>query len=554
MSLIAKQFGEVWDALRADSAQASDSLDNVRIRNLRGIRELEVRFRYPVSVVVGANGCGKSTLLFACACAYDAPLGGGPDLGPADLFPDFAGGRDRLTDAATETELGFWGTAEGERFSTMWKRQGGSWGCLGSSGSGVPDPERHVYLRTLATLTSRSSEAREWLRPRSGRLPFETKPFKAEMVPPSVLVLAHRVLPWEYRRVVVASKEGQDLPFGEIKLAEIGDHKRFQPKEGRDLLFAELKGDPPAKYSEFHMSSGERAILRISKDLSPLDRALVLIDEIEAGLHPHAQQLLMLELQRLALRRKLQVVVATHSPVVLASVPPEGRIVLERDERTGEVAVGPPYRDIFQKALYGQSRDQLSILCEDAVAEGVIRGILDVLSVRMDLRNDDFVIGRNTGRDEFPGHVRTLGKFDKLWDFVIVLDGDSRDKASPIAQAAQEFSHPLEPLFLPGDGPPEAWIWRRLERAPEDYASLLGMTASAMRARHREIEQLFEGRVRNRADSAKGALEAFCNALDRMVPDVARLVGRREAERGGGDGMAAFVGQLKEQIEAWRRR
>ena len=302
------------------------------------------------------------------------------------------------------------------------------------------------------------------------------------------------------------------------------------------------------------MSSGERAILRISKDLSRLDRALVLIDEIEAGLHPHAQQLLMLELQRLALRRKLQVVVATHSPVVLASVPPEGRIVLERDERTGEVAVGPPYRDIFQKALYGQSRDQLSILCEDAVAEGVIRGILDVLSVRMDLRNDDFVIGRNTGRDEFPGHVRTLGKFDKLWDFVIVLDGDSRDKASPIAQAAQEFSHPLKPLFLPGDGPPEAWIWRRFERAPDDYAPLLGMTEPAMRTRLREIEQLFEGRVRNRADSAKGALEAFCNALERMVPDVARLVGRREAERGGGDGMATFVGQLKEQIEAWRRR
>ena len=470
MSLIAKQFEEVWNALRAESAQASDSLENVRIRNLRGIRELEVRFRYPVSVVAGANGCGKSTLLVACACAYGAPLGRGPGLGPADLFPDFAGGRDRLTDAATEAELEFWGTAEGDRFLTTWRRQGGRWERSHSAGSEVPDAERHVYLRT------------------------------------------------------------------------------------QDLLFAELKGDPPAKYSEFHMSSGERSILRISKDLSLLDRALVLIDEIEAGLHPHAQQLLMLELQRLALRRKLQIVVATHSPVVLASVPPEGRIVLERDERTGEVAVGPPYRDIFQKALYGQSRDQLSILCEDAVAEGVIRGILDVLSIRMDLRNDDFVIGRNTGRDEFPGHVRTLGKFDKLWDFVIVLDGDSRDKASPIAQAAQEFSHPLKPLFLPGDGPPEAWIWRRFERAPDDYAPLLGMTASVMRARHREIEQLFEGRVRNRADSAKGALEAFCNALERMVPDVARLVGRREAERGGGDGMAAFVGQLKEQIEAWRRR
>ena len=34
------------------------------------------------------------------------------------------------------------------------------------------------------------------------------------------------------------------------------------------------------------MSSGERTILRISKDISRLRNALVLIDEVETGLHP----------------------------------------------------------------------------------------------------------------------------------------------------------------------------------------------------------------------------------------------------------------------------
>ena len=523
MSLIAKQLKEVWNALRADAAQASDSLSTVRIQNLRGILKLDVRFPYPVSVVVGANGCGKSTLLVACACAYDDPVGPGTGLGPAELFPDFAGGRDRWKDEAAETELEVWGTAEGERFYTNWRRRDGEWERPHSWGPRGRNAERYVYLRTSANPTSHSTEARELLRTGGER-------FEAALVPPSVLVLAHRVLPWEYRRVAVASREG------------------------RDLLFAELKGDPSARYSEFHMSSGERTILRISKDVSLLDRALVLIDEVEAGLHPHAQQLLMLELQRMALRRKLQIVVATHSPVVMESVPPEGRIVLERDERTGKVAVGPPYRDIFQKALYGQSRDQLSILCEDAVAEGIIRGILDVLIIRMELRHDDFFIGRNTRRDEFPSHVRTLGKFDKLWDFVIVLDGDSRDRAGAVVKAAEDVGHPLNPLLLPGDGPPEAWIWEMLKRTPEDYAPLLGMTEPAMRERLREIEQLFEGRVQHRADSAKGMVEAFCNELERMPPDVARIVGRREAKHGGGGGMAAFVGHLEEQVDAWRRR
>ena len=164
------------------------------------------------------------------------------------------------------------------------------------------------------------------------------------------------------------------------------------------------------------MSSGERTILRISKDISLLEDALILIDEVDTGLHPYTQQQLMLELQRIALRQRLQIIVASHSPVILDSVPLEGRIFLDRDEQTAEVRLMPAYRDIFQKSLYGQSRDQLSILCEDEVAEGVLLGVLDVLQSRLWLRHEDFVIGRNTGRDEFPSHVRALGKFGKLKD------------------------------------------------------------------------------------------------------------------------------------------
>ena len=135
----------------------------------------------------------------------------------------------------------------------------------------------------------------------------------------------------------------------------------------------------------------------------------------------------MLELQRSALRRNLQIIVASHSPVILDSVPPEARLFLDRDDDTGQVRRAPAYRDIFQKALYGTSTDPLSILCEDAVAEGVIRGVLDVLNVELELEHGDVVIGRNSGRDEFPGHVRTLAKFGRLSNFILVLDGDSRE-------------------------------------------------------------------------------------------------------------------------------
>ncbi|SAY38604.1 AAA family ATPase [Candidatus Synechococcus spongiarum] len=77
------------------------------------------------------------------------------------------------------------------------------------------------------------------------------------------------------------------------------------------------------------MSADERAVLRLSQDIAQLKGALIPIDELEAELHPWVQQLLMAQLQQLALRNDLQVIVTAHSPVVLDSVPRNGRIFLE---------------------------------------------------------------------------------------------------------------------------------------------------------------------------------------------------------------------------------
>lgn len=116
---------------------------------------------------------------------------------------------------------------------------------------------------------------------------------------------------------------------------------------------------------------------------------------------------------------------ASLSLVVLDSVPPEGRIFLDRDEATAEVRWVPAHRDIFQKALYGQSLDRLSIPCEDDIAEGLIRSVLDVLVPKTGLRHRDVIVGRNTGQDKFPARLRAFAKFEKLNDFIFVLDGGS---------------------------------------------------------------------------------------------------------------------------------
>ena len=92
MSLVSRELQDVWRSLRASGVERRFGLYDVRIRNLRGIRDLRITFDYPVSVLAGPNGCGKSTVLFACACAYRVPGRGPWEFAPATLFPHFAGG------------------------------------------------------------------------------------------------------------------------------------------------------------------------------------------------------------------------------------------------------------------------------------------------------------------------------------------------------------------------------------------------------------------------------------------------------------------------------
>ena len=495
-----------------------NELVEVRIRNLRGIRDLTVPFDYPVSVLAGPNGCGKSTVLFACACAYRVPDRNPRDFTPATLFPNFAGGGTDFQDTQEKTEIELHYLDRGERVSMLWRR-GKSWNRSYMGRKKGKQPERKLYLRTLANLTS-PSEVRSILR-------LSQNPLETQVVTEDMLILAHRVLPYRYSNLIKITAQSKDLLFAELARGE----------------------ESNASYSEFHMSAGERAILRISMDLSNLRDALVLIDEIEAGLHPYTQQRAMLEFQRIALRNNLQIIVASHSPVVLESVPEEGRLFLDREEETGYVRLAPPHRDIIQKALYGQSRDQLSILCEDDIAEGILLGFMDVLNVKLGLRHDDFKIGRDTGKTEFASHVKILCKFEKMSNFIFILDGDAKDMETKLESIASKHGQSANVLFLPGNGSPEQWIWGTLKNSHSTYAEELGMPDLLQNINN--IEKMVEGVVRQNKP-VKVALSELAETTERNKTEIARIVGKIEAQNPNGE-VRVFLAEFEERLKAWRQ-
>lgn len=517
--MIEQNFRQIWDQLRGKKPRLDFFLEETRIRGLRGISDLSVRLSYPVSVLAGPNACGKTTVLFAFACAYRVPQSGIKDFVPSTMFPDFKTRQsEHPSDHPIQTSLEYYYVDSGERNQMRWARTKKGWNRSFLGLKRGRQPERPVYLRTLTNLSNPSEV-------RSGLKLGSRQDLEQEEITADLLVFAQRVLPLRYKKITSLRSRG------------------------KDVLFAEREDGNNPTYSEFHMSAGERAILRLSREISRMSDGLILIDEIEAGLHPFTQQQLMLELQRLALRNDLQIVVTTHSPVILDAVPTEGRIFLERS--IDNVTVSPPYRDVIQKAFYGRALDKLYVLCEDELAEALLRGVFDVLNPRLSLSSADVEVGRDTGKEEFPQHVRALAKFNQLDEFVFVLDGDARQLEVAVRNAASEYGKPIRLLFLPGLLRPESWVWDCLSRRAEEYAELLGQAPATLREMQRRIAQIFDGAADTPRNIARGRLAVLADDLARTQKELCRIVGRREAERDDSE-MQGFLQELERTIESWR--
>ena len=524
--MIERRFRSLWEQLQGKKPHLPHFLSEIRLQGIRGIDDLRVAFDYPVSAIAGGNATGKSTVLFAAACAYKVPGAGVKDFVPSTLFPDYRprlGGRE---DEKPEIVLEFdYATPDGRR-AMRWRRSKG-WNRSFLGRKGASQPERPLYLRTLSNL-SNPSEVRGVLRLSHLRVAPHETPLTA-----SQIAFAQRILsPFRYSEVVDLSSDGKS-------------------SDGKRLLFAAREGG--AAYSELHMAAGERAILRLSREIAQLHGALVLIDEVEAGLHPWVQQLLMLELQQLALRNDLQILVTSHSPAVLDSVPANGRIFLERDA-AGRVAVGPPYRDVIRNALYGRAGEALSLLCEDEAAEGLLRGVFDVLVPRLALKTGSFRIGRDTGANEFPQHAAAFRKFGKAESFVFVLDGDKR--AGTLEERIRKNAGGAVPvLFLPGPDAPEIWVWGRLRdsdaEAARELGRELGIATSDLSERSRHLDSVYDSASDRPGEIAKTKLRGLAETLNRSTADLCRIVARLEARRAESD-VQPLVESLETAVLQWR--
>jgi hypothetical protein len=320
------EIGDLFDKVRKEDY--GRYLRRINIDSLRSITAQSISFDFPVTAIIGPNGGGKSSVLSAAAAVYDC-------MDPAKLFPRAAVGDKSMAAWSMKYTLI---DKSIDRLSTIRRSvalDGNSWQRDGQA-------ERQVlFLGAQRAVPVADLAGYEDLTKPTFSFAVDPKPLT-----PDVTRKIERIL---------------NDSFSSLSLAWIDSKRDFY-----------MRNDGAAAFTEFHFGAGEASIARVVSAIEALDRnALVLIEEIENGLHPLAVHRLIEYITSVAIERSIQVIFTTHSERAIDSLP--NRAIwscLGGVLRQGRLDINS------LKALAGRVPCRLAVFVEDEFAKRWVEKIL----------------------------------------------------------------------------------------------------------------------------------------------------------------------------------
>ena len=149
--------------------------------------------------------------------------------------------------------------------------------------------------------------------------------------------------------------------FSLNKLATYQDKDIFKYKDGSN------------QYSSYNAAAGEEVLIKIIIDtVEAKEKSLILIDEIEVGLHPKIQRKLIQVLYHIAINDHKQFILTTHSQTILASVPEKSRIFIERDYSGNFKSIPDISINVALSKMDSETYPLVELYCEDETSCKII--------------------------------------------------------------------------------------------------------------------------------------------------------------------------------------
>ncbi len=201
----------------------------------------------------------------------------------------------------------------------------------------------------------------------------------------------------------------------------IADHRLFK-NYGTSVY---IKNKCATGYSEANAGSGEVAVVQLVRRIeNASEYALVLLDEPEVSLHPGAQENLKAYLLDSIKKKKLQVIISSHSPTLISGLP-NSAIKLFKTNENGKFYIEENVH--YQEAFYNiedKVGDKKIIYCEDYAAQMLIEKTL----VHMKKEKFFEVVYFHGGEKTLINHYMTPITLNKMLSkrIFMMLDGDMK--------------------------------------------------------------------------------------------------------------------------------
>ena len=399
--------------------------NNIHFDIFRHLRGVDLEFTSPVSVISGTNKSGKTTALIAIACSH------------------FNFQRRRLSSGNLERNT--WGDVM--RFTDHDIQQ--------------EDWIYHVSYRRGTDLIprqgSRNHTSRKWSgvakkqgqldspRPGSNQAGRQVTFIDLERLQPA------RHLPSSvFQKAKAAPVTSVDIRVSEYLsyILELDYHLDEICSSADNVIY---KFNTSSTYSSYNSASGEDVLTRLLRDIvdSP-NKSLVLIEEIEVGLHPKIQRRLMDVLMFESHLSKKQFIVTTHSQTILSSVNAESRLFIDasRQKCIKNISTNAALSKMDAIAF-----PLLNLLVEDDLAKWVVFRAIDKINNSISgfghLIN---VVICGNANETFSSYCFLRDHYGELkprCGYACILDGDQRSEYSTKINDEDTVA------FLPGDMAPE---------------------------------------------------------------------------------------------------